>query len=93
MRYDDPNGDYGRQGRQRDVVLLSQKALSLDGVSQYKEVLAAIEGNMKTDMDFSMMQKIALDYRDAFKKWSKCKCKETDLCKMVSLINESVEMN
>ena len=38
--------------------LLSQKALSLDGVSQYKEVLAAIEGNMKTDMDFSMMQKL-----------------------------------
>ncbi|MDT2707400.1 LCP family protein [Enterococcus gallinarum] len=69
MRYDDPNGDYGRQGRQRDVVAaVAKKALSLDGVSQYKEVLAAIEGNMKTDMDFSMMQKIALDYRDAFKK-------------------------
>ena len=69
MRYDDPNGDYGRQGRQRNVVAaVAKKALSLDGVSQYKEVLSAIEGNMKTDMDFGMMQKIALDYRDAFKK-------------------------
>lgn len=69
MRYDDPNGDYGRQGRQRNVVAaVAKKALSLDGVSQYKEVLSAIEGNMKTDMDFDMMQKIALDYRDAFKK-------------------------
>lgn len=69
MRYDDPSGDYGRQGRQRNVVAaVAKKALSLDGVSQYKEVLSAIEGNMKTDMDFGMMQKIALDYRDAFKK-------------------------
>ncbi|MCD5075332.1 LCP family protein [Enterococcus gallinarum] len=69
MRYDDPNGDYGRQGRQRNVVAaVAKKALSLDGVTQYQEVLNAIEGNMKTDMDFNMMQKIALDYRDAFKK-------------------------
>ena len=37
-------------------------------MTQYQEVLNAIEGNMKTDMDFNMMQKIALDYRDAFKK-------------------------
>ena len=33
MRYDDPNGDYGRQGRQRNVVAaVAKKALSLDGV-------------------------------------------------------------
>lgn len=69
MRYDDPNGDYGRQGRQRSVVAaVAKKALSLDGVTQYQEVLNAMEGNMKTDMDFSTMQKIALDYRDAFGK-------------------------
>jgi len=69
MRYDDPSGDYGRQGRQRNVVAaVAQKALSLQGVTQYQEVLNAIEGNMKTDMDFNTMQKIALDYRDAFGK-------------------------
>ena len=69
MRYDDPSGDYGRQGRQRNVVAaVAKKALSLDGVTQYQQVLNAIEGNMKTDMNFNMMQKIALDYRDAFKK-------------------------
>ncbi|WP_461197757.1 LCP family glycopolymer transferase [Enterococcus sp. N249-2] len=69
MRYDDPTGDYGRQGRQRSVVAaVAKKALSLDGVTQYQEVLNAMEGNMKTDMDFSTMQKIALDYRDAFGK-------------------------
>lgn len=69
MRYDDPTGDYGRQGRQRNVVAaVAKKALSLEGVTQYQEVLNAMEGNMKTDMDFSTMQKIALDYRNAFGK-------------------------
>ncbi|MBO6383974.1 transcriptional regulator [Enterococcus casseliflavus] len=69
MRYDDPNGDYGRQARQRNVVAaVANKVLSLDGVSKYQEILNAMEGNMKTDMDFSTMQKIALDYRNAFGK-------------------------
>ena len=69
MRYDDPSGDYGRQGRQRNIVAaVAKKALSLEGVTQYQQVLNAMEGNMKTDMDFSTMQKIALDYRDAFGK-------------------------
>ncbi|MFB5430433.1 LCP family protein [Enterococcus casseliflavus] len=69
MRYDDPSGDYGRQGRQRNIVAaVAKKALSLEGVIQYQQVLNAMEGNMKTDMDFSTMQKIALDYRNAFGK-------------------------
>jgi len=69
MRYDDPNGDYGRQARQRNVVAaVANKVLSLDGVSKYQEILNAMEGNMKTNMDFSTMQKIALDYRSAFGK-------------------------
>lgn len=69
MRYDDPSGDYGRQGRQRNIVAaVAKKALSLEGVTQYQQVLNAMEGNMKTDMDFSTMQKIALDYRYAFGK-------------------------
>ncbi|MFS1058403.1 LCP family protein [Enterococcus casseliflavus] len=69
MRYDDPSGDYGRQGRQRNIVAaVAKKALSLEGVTQYQQVLNAMEGNMKTDMDFSTMQKIVLDYRNAFGK-------------------------
>lgn len=67
MRYDDPRGDYGRQLRQRSVVAaVTQKVLTLDGVTQYRNILDAMEGNMKTDMSFSDMQKIALDYRGAF---------------------------
>lgn len=67
MRYDDPRGDYGRQLRQRAVVeAVVKKVLTLDGVTQYRNILDAMEGNMKTDMSFNDMQKIALDYRSAF---------------------------
>ncbi|WP_207942068.1 hypothetical protein DOK78_003004 [Enterococcus sp. DIV2402] len=67
MRYDDPRGDYGRQLRQRAVVeAVVKKVLTLDGVTQYRNILDAMEGNMKTDMSFNDMQKIALDYRGAF---------------------------
>lgn len=68
MRYDDPEGDYGRQRRQREVVTaIAKKVLSLDGVTQYKALLDAMEDNVLTDLTFDQMKQIALDYRDAFK--------------------------
>ncbi|GEQ49555.1 LCP family glycopolymer transferase [Tetragenococcus koreensis] len=67
MRHDDPEGDYGRQGRQRAVVqAVVDKALSLSGATQYRSILDALEGNMKTDLSFSDMRNIAVDYRGAF---------------------------
>ena len=67
MRYDDPRGDYGRQERQRLVIQgIMQKLISINSMTKYQSILDAISDNMKTDMDFSTMQKIALDYRDAF---------------------------
>lgn len=68
MRHEDPNGDYGRQERQRKIVEgIAKKVLSFDGVSKYQDILSAVESNMKTDMSFDNMWTIALDYRDAFK--------------------------
>ncbi|MGT9193245.1 LCP family glycopolymer transferase [Enterococcus faecalis] len=67
MRYEDPNGDYGRQERQRKIVEgIARKVLSLNGVSNNQSVLNALETNMRTDMSFTDMRKIAFDYRDAF---------------------------
>ena len=67
MRYEDPNGDYGRQERQRKVIEgIVQKVLSLNSVSNYQEILTAVSDNMKTDLSFDDMKKIALDYRSAF---------------------------
>ena len=67
MRYDDPNGDYGRQVRQQEVIGgIAEKALSLAGVTQYRQILKAIEDNMKTDLEPEEMFKIAIDYRECF---------------------------
>ncbi|WP_434102734.1 LCP family protein [Enterococcus faecalis] len=69
MRYEDPNGDYGRQERQRKVIEgIVQKVLSLNSVSNYQEILTAVSDNMKTDLSFDDMKKFALDYRSAFGK-------------------------
>lgn len=69
MRHEDPRGDYGRQERQRKIVEgVAKKILTFDGVTRYKEVLDAMETNVKTDMSFDDMKKIAADYRSAFGK-------------------------
>lgn len=67
MRYEDPNGDYGRQVRQQEVIgAIGDKALGFTGVKRYKEILKAIENNMKTDLEPNEMFDIALKYRDSF---------------------------
>ncbi|GMA45840.1 LCP family protein [Tetragenococcus muriaticus] len=67
MRHEDPEGDYGRQARQRAVVEgVIDQATSLSGVTQYRGILDAVEDNMRTDLSFANMREIALDYREAF---------------------------
>lgn len=54
MRYDDPEGDYGRQRRQRFVIeQLLRKLLGLNGISSYRNVLTAVSSNMQTDIEIS----------------------------------------
>lgn len=51
MRYQDPEGDYGRQKRQREVIqLIIKKLLSMDSVSRYKGILSAVSNNVRTDI-------------------------------------------
>lgn len=66
MRHEDPDGDIGRQRRQREVVQkIMKKILSIDGVGNYKKLLKAVEKNMKTDLDWNDMLDIAESYRPA----------------------------
>ncbi|HEM5252126.1 TPA: LCP family protein [Streptococcus suis] len=54
MRYDDPEGDIGRQRRQREVITaIIKKLLQLDGLTQYKKILTAISINMRTNIEIS----------------------------------------
>lgn len=63
MRYEDPTGDYGRQGRQREVMeLLIDKMLSTKSVFSYQKIMDGIGENGKTDLTFDQMQKILTGY-------------------------------
>lgn len=54
MRYDDPEGDIGRQKRQREVIeAIVKKLLQLDGFTQYKGILDALSNNIQTDIEIS----------------------------------------
>ncbi|MCD5003351.1 LCP family protein [Enterococcus saccharolyticus] len=67
MRYDDPEGDIGRQRRQREVVeKIVKKVLSMDGVSNYQKILKAVEKNSKTDLTWDDMLDIGKNYYPAF---------------------------
>ncbi|EOH89549.1 LCP family glycopolymer transferase [Enterococcus villorum] len=67
MRHEDPLGDIGRQARQREVVTkIVNKVLSLDGVSNYRKILKAVEKNVTTDLDWDDMLDVATNYTSAF---------------------------
>lgn len=68
MRYDDPLGDYGRQARQRQVIVtLIKKAISISSLSNLNSILTSISGNVKTNLPFSALQQIAVNYRHTAK--------------------------
>lgn len=66
MRYDDPNGDYGRQKRQRQVLQkLVVKAAGLSSITRYQKILKSLDGNLKTDLTFDDLMQIRAKYGDA----------------------------
>lgn len=70
MRYQDPEGDYGRQKRQREVIQkVIAKVLSLNSVSHYQAILRAVSDNMQTNIEISPTTiPQLLGYQDALKK-------------------------
>ena len=70
MRYQDPDGDYGRQKRQREVISkVVKKVLSANSVGHYQDVLKAVRNNLQTNIDLSAGSiPQLLGYQDAFKK-------------------------
>ncbi|MDT2822157.1 LCP family protein [Enterococcus devriesei] len=67
MRYDDPNGDYGRQERQRQIITgVAKQVLSTQGLTNYQSILTTMGENVKTDLSFEDMRTLMGDYRGAF---------------------------
>lgn len=66
MRYDDPEGDYGRQFRQRQVIEATIRSLaSVDTVMNYRGVLSSMSNSMKTNMSFDDMVDMFNNYRSS----------------------------
>ncbi|KRM06628.1 MAG: LCP family protein [Liquorilactobacillus ghanensis] len=66
MRYSDPEGDYGRQKRQKQVIkAIVSKAMSSASISNYKQILNTIQGNMQTDLSYNDMLTIETNYKAA----------------------------
>lgn len=68
MRYDDPEGDYGRQKRQRQIITAIIKgAASAKTFTRYQKVLDSISNSMTTNLSFTDMQSMFLSYNGAAK--------------------------
>ncbi|WP_125605030.1 LCP family glycopolymer transferase [Lapidilactobacillus bayanensis] len=64
MRYDDPNGDYGRQTRQREVITsIIKAAVSTRTLTNFQDVLTQVSKNMTTNLAFADMVSIFSKYR------------------------------
>ena len=63
MRYQDPDGDYGRQQRQRQVLnaMVSELA-GVEVVTRYQNVINATGHHLRTDVAMDEMMSISLNY-------------------------------
>lgn len=68
MRKNDPQGDLGRNERQRQVIQgIIDKGASLDAMNKVDNVMDALGSNVSTNMQFSDMRRLVTNYSSARK--------------------------
>ncbi|MEC1022160.1 LCP family protein [Bacillus paralicheniformis] len=68
MRKDDPRGDFGRQERQREIINeIIHEGAQLKSLTNYQEILTALEKNIKTNLTLDKMIDIQHSYKEAAK--------------------------
>ena len=66
MRKSDPLGDFGRQARQKQVLLaILKEGASFNSLLHYKDLLNTLAENIRTNMTFDQMMDIQKGYKDA----------------------------
>lgn len=66
MRKKDPNGDFGRQQRQRQVIKgVIRKGKSFSSITKHDEILEALSKNVKTNLTLKEMAAIQKHYKSA----------------------------
>ena len=67
MRYDDPEGDYGRQKRQRIVIeQLVKKMMSFNSITNFEKIMNAVSKNVKTDISIGKIMALKNTYGPSF---------------------------
>ncbi|MFB1049943.1 LCP family protein [Paraliobacillus sp. JSM ZJ581] len=68
MRKQDPEGDFGRTKRQRKVIeAIINEGASFGSVTKISDILDVLGTNVETNMDFTDMQNLFLNYRNTRK--------------------------
>ena len=68
MRYDDPEGDMGRQKRQQYVIQkLVEKLLNITSVTRYEEILKMLENSVRTNFTLDKLLSVKNNYPKALK--------------------------
>ncbi|MFC4103147.1 LCP family glycopolymer transferase [Paenibacillus xanthanilyticus] len=69
MRFDDPQGDRGRNARQRQILKdLMKNGASLSSIAKIDELLAAAGDHVKTNLTFGEMKTLLRDYRPSLER-------------------------
>lgn len=64
MRKEDPRGDYGRQMRQRQIIMaIADKAMSVNTISNYRKLIKIFNKYVKTNMSSGDMLSLGMNYR------------------------------
>ncbi|WP_341322777.1 LCP family protein [Solibacillus sp. FSL H8-0523] len=67
MRYDDPQGDFGRQNRQKDVIkALMNEATKLQTVRHYSKIIDVMEQNVEMNLSFDTLLALRKDFMTSF---------------------------
>jgi polyisoprenyl-teichoic acid--peptidoglycan teichoic acid transferase len=66
MRYEDPNGDFGRNTRQRQIIqAVIKEGASVSSLTNFSDIFKAIGDNVKTNLTFDQLVDIQKNYKTA----------------------------
>ncbi|KAA0548636.1 LytR family transcriptional regulator [Bacillus sp. BGMRC 2118] len=66
MRKQDPRGDFGRQDRQKQIIMgVIQKGASFSSLGKHDDIFKVLGNNVKTNLTFDQMVDIQANYKEA----------------------------
>ncbi|KRK47085.1 LytR family transcriptional regulator [Secundilactobacillus kimchicus] len=72
MRYEDPQGDYGRQKRQQQVITaIAKKVLASKSPSEYEKLMSLVADNLRTNLTFDDLVGLAAHDNEAIQNLKK----------------------